>query len=477
MDDIIEINYISPKSDIKFDNKMNDYYIVLTASGIENNIYVNKIKLNEIQNISETLRAIAVNKAILINKLQHPIINMRIFSYHISDSIISLLFAGSFDLNLLEYNSIQIVKLFTPSKVVGEFRSTTFVNDASLLEEKFYNYESFINHNVCMAFITKLHRKNSELPVNKTIEINIDKEKEKYIYNRYHQTIIKEQKLFPIKQYCDSNKPEDYLKFLKEYAIDVNRYNEKSLDTFKSMFMRKIKSNYRKLKYDPFLNSILSAPVDGRFIGFHINGSTQFNLDGKKYHYKDLVLKPYQLLNGSGFLARTLPNDYQRVHMPYSGYLTEIGILKNNSYIMSLRFESNYFMPPDVHEREYKSVLYGHNVQLSRAWPELVDVQPDTSLVFYLVIIGNNDSSSLNFTNKKLQGMKDKIKPNTLYKPMPHWFDKAEELLTFNCDLVGHTIFLINRKIDFTSDIKKNSDSQNKLYTYVKLKDVLGVIN
>ena len=142
-----------------------------------------------------------------------------------------------------------------------------------------------------------------------------------------------------------------------------------------------------------------------------------------------------------------------------------------------MRFESNYFIPKDVHERDYKSVIYGHNVSMSRAWPELVNVQPDTSLVFYVIVIGDKDSLSANFTNKKLLDIKKIVKPNSIYKPVPHWFDTAEELLTFNCNLVNNTLFLINRKIDFASDIKHNSNLPSKINTYIKLKDILGIIN
>ena len=143
--------------------------------------------------------------------------------------------------------------------------------------------------------------------------------------------------------------------------------------------MRQINlKQFRPLKYDPYINNLISSPTDGRVYGFNIEKTTNFKINNDKYHFRNLVTKPYELLNGSGFINRLTFSDYQRIYIPYSGFLKEIGIhnLDSKQYCISLRFESTYFMPPSVHEREYVSVIYGHATQMAPIYPELMDVQP-----------------------------------------------------------------------------------------------------
>jgi len=476
MNDIIELNYISPISKYTFNKDANNYYLVLINSGINNKTFINKIQLLDIGNVNDQTRGYSINKAVqLQSKLQYPFYSIRLFEHNKANNNLNLLFTGEINLNNIEFNGIQITKLFAPSQVLGKLRSGKNENDTSFLSEKFFNYESIMPENKCLLFYTRLRKKNSDKVIIKPIIIS-NQDDNKYVYNRYHQNLIKEHHVVTIDKLCEGNTFNDYLKLIGLYDIDVNRYHDKKQDTFKSMYMRKINPQFRKLKYAPFLNNILTAAIDGRLVGISkINSATKFNIKDKQYHFKDLVTKPYQLMNGGGYLTTVLPQDYQRIHMPYAGYLTEIGIFHLDSYCITLRFESDYFMPPDVHEREYISVIYGHNIQMSRAYPELVEIQPNTSLVFYVIIFGGQESNTVHMTNGKLVNIKNIVNPNTLYKPMPKWFEKGEELATFSCT-IGNILVLVNRPIEFTSDIKHYSSLQKRIASYIKMNDVVGVI-
>lgn len=476
MNDIIELNYISPMSKYIFDMKLNNYYLVLINSGINNKTFIHKIQLLDIGNTDEHMRGYAINKAIqLQSKLQYPFYSIRMFEHNKSNNNLNLLFTGDINLNNVEFNGIQIAKLFAPSKVLGKLRSNENNNIHDLLSEKFFNYESIIPENKCLLFYTRLKKKDSDKEIIKPFIVS-NQDDIKYVYNRYHQNLMKEIPFVSINKLCDNNAFNDYLKLVGIYNIDVNRYYDKKSDTFKSMYMRKINQEFRKLKYAPFLNNTLSASVDGRLVGVgQINGATKFNIKEKQYHFKDLVTKPFQFMNGAGYLTTVLPQDYQRIHMPYAGYLTEIGIFHLNSYCITLRFESDYFVPPNVHEREYISVLYGNNIQMSRTYPELVKIQPDTHLIFYVIIFGDHDPNTIHFTNHKLLNIKNIVKPNTLYKPMPKWFEKGEELSTFSC-AIGNVIVLTNRSIEFAADIRHYSSLQKKVPSYIKMNDIVGIL-
>jgi phosphatidylserine decarboxylase len=253
--------------------------------------------------------------------------------------------------------------------------------------------------------------------------------------------------------FCASNTFADYIKFVKAYDIDVNKYVKKSKDTFKSMFARPVNITFRPQYYEPYLNNLMCTPVDGRITAFDINENTKI----KSHNYANLVSYPKDFLNGSGFISRLTPMDYPRIHVPYAGDLFDFAIVGN--YI-KLGFDSTYFMPPNVHEREYLSVIYGNNMQMSRIFPELVEKQPHIKLRFYVIIFCNKDDSFA-LTNTKFQ-TKDKV-----------WFEQGEEIGTFNCSL-GDVVVLVNRPLVFAEDIKYYSGLD--IECYIRAKDFVGLI-
>ena len=478
MGEMFEINYISPISNHVFNNTLNKYYLIFVNTSLNNNVIINKIEIPKIENITEHIRSYHIGKTINLTVNSHPFYSLGLFEHEIKINKINLIFSGKINLNDLEGQNIQIKELSTPSKIMGNYRATLYKNETSFLEEQFYNYETQNDKNKCMLFMTKIN--NTDKPLIKPYMIKFDLANETYIYHRYQKNVIKEHMMHNINNFCQSNTFGDYVKFIKTYNIDVNRYLNKNKDTFRSMFMRKININgYRPLNFDPYLNNVICSPVDGRIKGFDINSATKFKFNNQMYHYKDLISKPHELLNGSGFMNRMIPSDYQRIHAPYQAYLKEIGMynIQGDQYFISMRFESNYFIPPSVHEREYISVIYGHNVNMSRGYPELVEEQPKTNLILF----GNNSNDSIVFTNNKLIDIKKIVSINTTKRIEQKWFEQGEEIGVFNCCL-GNSIFLINRPIDFASDIKLYSKLNDKpslhksIESYIKVNDIIGLI-
>ncbi|QKF94123.1 phosphatidylserine decarboxylase [Fadolivirus algeromassiliense] len=481
MVEFIEVNYISPISNYKFDIQNNKYYLTIINSSLGNTVIINKIELPSINNINDNIRSYFVGKSIKIHSNQYPYLSILLFEHNIKTNIITLLFTGDVNLNNIEFNNIIKLHLFTPSNVLNTKRSSIYTNETDFLNEQFYNHETVIEQLKCILFITKL--KHTDKSIINPYIYKFDIATQKFIYDRYHNNIIKEQPLVKIDELCNSNTFNDYLKLIKMYNIDVNRYLSKQKDTFKSMFMRQINTSFRKLQFDPYANNLISCSIDGRVSAFHIDETLKFKISGNEFKFNEIVSKPYELMNGNGFMIRTIPSDYQRICVPYAASLKEVGIFGGNDslYYISLRFESNYFIPPNVHEREYISVVYGHAINDSRQYPELLDTQENGKLVYHLVLCGGNSPDTINFTNKKLLDIKQQINIGTRNRVKMGLFDQGEELGTFSC-CFGNTIFMINRPIKFSSDISfyskinNNNELHKQIETYVRQKDVIGLI-
>jgi hypothetical protein len=479
----IEINYISPLSKYIFD-KTERYYLVLINTSKSNNVLINKIEIPTIDNITNNIRAYTINKSMqIMSELQSPYYSVRLFKHTIGSNKLSLLFVTDIDINYFEHNNISKIELVAPSKVLGNNRNGIYVDENSFLDEQYNNYESDDNQNKCILFVAKVKKTNKELIKPYIFKFDLSKSN-KFVYHRYHNNIIKEQDELNISYLCQTNSFNDYIKLINSQSIDVNRYEKKDRNTFSSMFMRRINlTNFRKIVYNPYLNNTIISPVDSRILGFDINSATKFKFNNINFHYKDLVTNSDELLNGSGFVNRVSLSDYQRFHNPYSAYLSEIGIYNQNSsqYYISLKFTTDYFIPPTVHEREYISVVYGHNIQNSRGYPELVEKQPKTYLVFYLIIFGDASNESIQFTNTKLVNLQKIVNLNSSYKTKKIWIEQGEELGVFNC-CYGNVLFMINRPIDFASDIKyyskleNNSTLYKQIECFVKVNDMIGLI-
>ncbi len=460
--DIININYISPMSTYKFDSNNNKYYLV--HMGLYS---IHKIDLpSNINNINQQIRAYSINKAIKTeNHFAYPTQDLMVFEHNIHKNIIKLLFVAKLDLVKYDYGNLIELTMRQPSKVLGNFRSSTYTNDYDFMNEQFFNYESFEPENdKCMLFLMKVHDlKNRNIVEKSNITPQIS---DRLLFNRYHNTIIKEQPVLQIDNLCKSNRTEDYLTLMKHYNIDVNRYTKTDLLTFRELFLRPINPKFRPLVSQYYFNNLINAPADGRVKAFNINNEFRLRIMNCDYSLSDIIGVSFTLNTGSGMMTRLTPGDYQRVSMPYPGYLTEIAIVGNYT---SLKFESTYFMPPSVKEREYISVLYGNNVSMSRNFPELVEVQPRIKLIFYVILFGKD----VILTNKKLL----EIARKNLRIQIPYediWFEKGEEVGGFNC-CQGHVLFITNRPIDFTNDIRYHTMDKN-IECYIKNKDIFGLL-
>lgn len=492
---IIEFNYISPTSTYIFNNKLNNYYLIHISSHLKNSVIINKVLLPNLKNIDAEVRAMAINKAVVTsNSFEYPTQSILLFEHTVISNTLKLLFAGDLNLMELDFNKVVTVILKQPSKVLGQFRSGKYdTSDTSFLSEQFFNYETFEpDEEKCILFLTKVKKSTKDLE--KSYMCNFDKLSSKFIFNRYCNNVIKEQPLIDISLLCNSNKLDDYITLIKDYNIDVNRYNSALKNkSFKSLCLRKINPNFRPLKFNPYINNLLCSPADGRISAFHINPALKFKLGLTDYTLNDIIRKPFFLNEGSGFIVRMTPADYQRVNMPYAGYLTEASILQADSvvnpYYICLKFESTYFMPSDIHEREYISVLYGNNISMSRTDPTLVDVQPKIKLIFYVILIGGVSQDSVIFTNHKLLKLKNKVKLNTTILIHDRlWLEQGEEIACFNCNTTNTVLFITNRPIDFTSDIKyyskllsnddnsSNNKLEKKIECYLKSKDIVGIL-
>lgn len=478
MNEIIEINYISPMSNYKFDIKHNKYYLVFINSFKSNNITINKIEIKDINNINESIRSYYIGRAIKITS-ENSYYLIRLFEHDMSTKNINLLFSGKLELTNSKLNNVIKIVLQPPTRVINSLRSTIYVDDTDFLDEQFYNYETLDNSNKCILFITRMHGSDmtKNVPIIKPYIYKFDASNKKYIYDRYNNCVIKEHQLYTIDIFCKNNTYNDYIKFIKLYNIDTNKYENKDNDTFKSMFMRKINSNFRLLRTDPYLNNIIVCPIDGRLSAFNIDKSLKFKLSGKEFEFNDLVSKPYELINKNGFMIRSIPSDYQRIHIPYSASLKEIGIYGNINelYYISMRFETDYYIPPNVHEREYISVIYGNGILEARTSPELLDVQPHNRLIYHLILIGGISSNSISFINNKVLDLKEKVTINNRIRIKPIEFNQGEELAVFNC-CFGNTIFMTNRPVKFASDIKFYSELNKPIESYIRCKDIVGLL-
>jgi hypothetical protein len=177
--------------------------------------------------------------------------------------------------------------------------------------------------------------------------------------------------------------------------------------------------------------------------------------------------------------------------MPYSAYIKEVGIYggeSNNPYMISLRFESSYFLPQDVHERDLLSVVNGHPTYGGvgvgaglRPYSELRLPQPKTNLIFSLIIITPSFKDGFIFTNKKLIGAKKYVKKNKNVKIKSYWYQQGEEIGKITTGF-SNVIFLVNRPLEFASDIQyyskvlQHTPIKNRIPTFVKARDIIGIL-
>jgi len=516
---LLELKYLSPISNFNFNIKDHQIILVLTTTTKDNKVFIYKARINVLDNITKSVRAFPIGLSIQIpSPLIYPNFCVSLYSYNKITKKLFLMFHGQINIDKVEYGNKSYIKLYTPPPIRGKVRHTIFKNNLNFLDEPLYNFEDVKTNSYCTLFYDLVKRRVSEFNLVKPVIAQIDNyDNNTYIFNRYHNMITKE--YYPpliedtikyvqedtgskmlhkkhfihqvkfLMDYIKGNK--DYHDLVKDYQLDETPYYKLS-EYKRDHFRRKIISTYRQDKVDPYLNNIIISPLDCRVRGFRITPNLNFVLYNSKMKMVDLIKKHYELKNGSGFYCRTNPQDYNRFVVPYQAYLTEIAVIGNplkkgvvdidesvvdEPFIMVLKFESNYFVPPTVKEREYISVIYGNNINVSRGYPDLVNPQPETKLIYYLILVGPVFHNSIALSNTKLLNMENIIKMNHNNKIKDTWFAQGEELGFFEYKS-GSIIMLCNRPINFTEDITHYSglypSIRRPIETYVHAKDVIG---
>jgi hypothetical protein len=420
----LEINYIAPISNYIFPTS-NKYYLVISYMKLPNDIIMHKLEIT-MNNTNELVRAYHINKLIEVEDITK--FSVQIFQHDLNNKL-TLLFTNIINPSVFESNKMNPLTLYAPPTTFTLQKTSTYKNDLSFLSEQFYNYESLLPLNQCLIFLTK--SPNSIFPkipqtiiFTKSLPSNVS-------YNKYHQIFTS-----PISP-NDSIFTNDYIKYVTHYQIDIRKYVPKISSNFKDMFLRKIDLSQRLPSHSPYLNNVIVCPTD----------CSNVKIESK-----------------NSFSCALSPSDYPRIYLPYQGYLVDIKKKSlNGRMCYILNFTNSYFIPKSVSEREYISVVYGHNVQMSRAYPELVDVQPDTSLYFDIVLIGSNDDESILITNKQLENFMGIENKKLL------WFDQGMELCGFN-NCVGSMVMKFNRNIEFDKEIR------NDCGNFIKLNDIIGYI-
>ncbi len=412
---IIDINYISPITNYTF-SKLDKYYLVISFMESDDKItfYKHDMTLN---NVNETVRAYHISKSINISLPKIPIkYTIQIFK-HDKLNIITLLFTNLIDFSVFEYNNIQAISLYSPDSIINE-KHTTYIGLKSFLSEQFFNYETLSNDNQCLLFLTlKTH---TRFPTLEPVKLNVS-DLAVTSYNKYHNTYTT-----PIKVFKTNN----YIEYLKYYQIDIKKFVPKINGDFRNMLLRKMDMSKRPIMYDRLMNNVITCPSDGRI----------------------------KIINSNSFTWFMRPNDYPRISLIYPGYL--VGMKRkqiNGNECLVLNFTNDYYMSHFQGEREMISILLGHNVAMSRAYPELTAVQDDNTLNFDVIFMGSNRESII-LTNEKLIN----------YNGKKIWFD-TEELLLFN-NYLGKCIVSFNRELQYNSDIKDNCEN------FIKLNDTIAYI-
>lgn len=478
MSEFLEIDFISPiYMDHKPDNETKGrYFLTFVSFNTANDSpIINKIVLDELSGVTSNFRGYIINKTVKIDTDQYPTFKINLFRYdHITNKIY-LLFTGALELNKVDsYNKSTII-LKSVKNILGEktfLRNAEYHDHTSFLDEQFFNFDVSDNANAdkCVLFFVKLNASDVDTVVIKPDEIDVKKARDRnniYVFDRYDDCIVKENIPDYVKRLLSSNSKLDTIQYTHDTSF-IKKFGSHHTKEYYETYQPNTNRG-RDLKKDPYKNNIVVSPSDARVRAFKTQDSLTFKLYNGEFNIKKLLLyngfNYDEIKDGYGFFCRKCPQDYHTIYVPYSGSLKNFMIKRydNDSdanliktpYYMIFRFESNYFMPPDVHERNYLAALYGNYMYGGvgvgsgmREAPELLEVQPDTKLVFYVILIASRYNNSIQLTNKKLL---DPIDPRKI-----GWFEQGEEIGLFKYEC-GSVIVLFNRPMSFTPDIENYS--------------------
>ena len=423
MTDCLNILYLSPISSIVFNKK---YYLVISNLK-DHKINLHVIQLPPIDNITEDTIGYKINK--VVSGFQDPYIHIKLFEHY--NSTITLLLSHTLDFSNIEYNNKSSIILHEPSTKPY----TTYKTSTSFLSEQFYNYETYNPSNKCILFFSK-QQSTSHIPIVPFI-IPVGND---CIYDQYSHMYVSEQ---PNKQiFIDKNK----------YEIIPNNFNA-----------AKIIASYRPIKKNHYSNNILLAPVDGRYTNIEMDypSSTIQTSNGQKYNAKELI---GENINVSFAIKATINKyDYQRVCVPYHGYV--LNIRRHPKYI-SIKIHNPYFVSLHVKERDYLSVVFGNAFNTSRLFPELMEPQPNNAkgYTYYLVL----------FCDKFI------YLDNRFVKDEPFWVDTGAHIGYFDTNNMCDIAIISSQNGALVSSLVQNMQIIGALVfgnkTYIKQNDIVKLL-
>ena len=320
----IELLYISPVSKYRFSNNIK--YTLVFTNTIGNKVYIHKIPLKNINNVTNQNRAYSVHKTLKIPANSNIIVNL--FEYNKNSNKMKLLFRGNMNMSKYELHNKSYVTM----------RPLYMLNKTSSLDSTFYIKEQFYNFihrksldGYCLLFFKKLDEYGkAKSPIVKFSSVDT-MTPGILVYDKYNNTIIKENIPDQVSQtgslqkihynhtnyylsYCNNNnnKPVNM-----GYQIDISQYNPQT---------KSIYSDFRPLGHDPYKNNLITSPVDSRIRGFNINPTLKLSIYDSIVSLYDLRIDPNVFK--SGFYCRVCPQDYKGICFPYSGNVTKVTLNK-----------------------------------------------------------------------------------------------------------------------------------------------------
>lgn len=507
---LIEINYLAPVSKYQYNIPLTINKLVLlskTTQGFATMVW--DIIIPKLGNVTESIRGYPVAKTIQVPESLDKYIQVKLFQFNRSTNILSLLVSGSID--TYDTNSKIKTILYNPPQILGQTRTIKVFGGLSTrhyLMEPFHNF----NHNL-LDKAGVLVSRNITSTRTELLKGNLyfPKEKEVYLINRYSPTnmieyvpekfghltphngngecdinCILKYYYFHIKyinkiSYKYKNKVHLIQHFLKDFKINITDYSfdSKNWKTFEDIVARKIDPLNRPVYLDEDRkNNIILSPIDSRIKMFQ----TKDYLTVLRSLFNLSLIMPRNgeenrnLIRGSGFISRIMPQDNRELYTPYNGEVTKIFNnynTKTNINIMAFKIENDYFMAPHVLERDQFSVVYGKCLHFNRGCSERLDPQQDTKLQLYMIVIGSGKSQPVVIQNNNIQNYVNK---NSLTKSKI-WLNKGDKLgyLDLSSSFV---VVLSNRGIDFTTTLSHSVNKKLPKYRehLIKSNDLVGYI-
>lgn len=423
---IIHLRTISTYSNYKFQDK-HEYCMVII-----NKENIHKIYLPTLINIKylkgqENVLAQYIKSTIKVfpTAIGH---NLFIHIFEGRGNKMMLLFSGTFNLDNYDEGYRGQITLYAPSRKLWTNYPHTRFRGTCFLEEQFYNQQTYDPTNYAVIQFELLTESHNE-----RIHDYIVIDPKNHIWNRYEHNYITEN---------------------EHNMLDCNLYNGS-----------RIKLGYRPIITDPYHNDELISPIDGRIqIKYLEEADIKRILTDGDYGFPTCS----RILSGNIYKIRSEPQDYNELFVPYSGNM--IKYVKKKGKLI-IKVQSNYFIPKHVGARDLMTAVYGNYINPSqgvgaglRHYPELKDVQPDTTLVYYVVVISDTDYRKVNYSFEQLT-----------------WLEQGQVLIP-NDNVPKKVFLLFNRKITASHDIYNMFKPKNKIdlpysETYVRARDSIGIIN